>query len=99
MMNEKIKNSDPEELEKIAKKIASYSDKLKKDMKKLLSTHSGIHSDWSGKQYDDFSKVIESTNSTVCKQADKLEKISNEVLSYAKDLRAANEKKMGLKNV
>ena len=35
-MNDKIKNSDPDELEKIAKKIATYSDQLKKDMKNPL---------------------------------------------------------------
>lgn len=98
-MNDNIKNSDPDELEKIAKKIAVYSDQLKKDMKKLISTHQGIRKDWFGKQYDDFTKVIEYTNSVICKQADKLEDISKDVSKDAEELRKAQAIKTGLSNV
>ena len=68
-------------------------------MKKLLSAHNAMHTDWSGKQYDDFSKVIENTNAIICKQADKLENISDEIFKDAKELRIANAKKTGLNNV
>ena len=98
-MNDNIKNSDPDELEKIAKKIAVYSDQLKKDMKKLTSTHQGIRKDWSGKQYDDFTKVIEYTSSVICKQADKLEDISKDVFKDAQELRKARAIKTGLSDV
>lgn len=98
-MNDIIKNSDPDELEKIAKKIAVYSDQLKKDMRRLASTHQGMRKDWSGKQYDDFTKVIEYTNSVICKQADKLEDISKDVFKDAKELRIGLAKNTGLNNV
>lgn len=98
-MNDKIKNSDPDELEKIAKKIATYSDQLKKDMKKLVNTHQGMNRDWSGKQYDEFTKVIDYTYSVINKQADKLEDVSKDVLKDAKELRIAQAKRMGLNNV
>ena len=56
-MNTQINNSNPDEMLKISKKIEAYADGLKKDMKKLLQTHQGMHNSWSGKQYDDFSKA------------------------------------------
>lgn len=98
-MNDKIKNSHPDELEKIAKKISVYSDQLKKDMRKLSSTHQAMRKDWSGKQYDDFTKVIEYTNSVICKQADKLEDISKDVFRDAKELRKSLAMKTGLNDV
>lgn len=98
-MNDNIKNSDPDELEKIAKKIAIYSDQLKKDMRRLSSTHQGMHQEWSGRQYDDFTKVIEYTHSTISKQADKLDDISKDVFKDAQELRKAQAMKTGLNNV
>ena len=94
-MNNVINNSIPDELDKIANKISEYADDLQKDMKKLISTHQGMRKNWHGKQYDDLTKVIESTNSVICKQADTLEKISSEVHKDAKQLRIANASNIG----
>ncbi len=88
-MNKLINNSNPDEMLKISKKIATYADNLKRDMKKLLSTHQGMHSCWSGKQYDDFSKAIEDANKVIEKQAEKLLIISNDVENDAKQLKIA----------
>lgn len=92
-MNKFINNSNPDEMLKVSKKIASYADRLRTDMKKLLNTHQGMHSSWSGKQYDDFSKAIEEANSVINKQVDKLLMISNEVENDAKQLKIALESK------
>lgn len=89
MANHLINNSNPDEMLKISKKIAAYADTLKKDMKKLLSTHQGMHSCWSGKQYDDFTKAIEEANKVIEKQAEKLLVISNDVEADAKQLKVA----------
>ena len=88
-MNKLINNSNPDEMLKISKKIALYADNLKKDMKKLLSTHQGMHSSWSGKQYDDFSKAIEDANKVIEKQAEKLLVISHDVKADAEQLKIA----------
>ena len=88
-MNKMINNSDPDEMIKISKTIALYAENLKKDMKKLLQTHQGMHKNWAGKQYDDFSKVIEDVDSVVGKQADKLLKISKDVENDARQLKIA----------
>ena len=80
---------------KASKKIATYADRLRSDMKKLLNTHQGMHSSWSGKQYDDFTRAIEDANHVIDKQVDKLLKISNDVEADAKQLRIALESKMG----
>lgn len=98
-MNDNIKNSQVDELKKIAKKIDTYADQLKKDMRKLASTHQGMHQNWSGKQYDDFTKVIEYTNSVINKQADELVNISKEVDRDAEKLRIAQASETGLGNV
>lgn len=89
MANKLINNSNPDEMLKISKKIATYADNLKKDMKKLLSTHQGMHSSWSGKQYDDFTRAIEDANKVIEKQAEKLLVISNDVENDAKQLKVA----------
>jgi len=89
MANKLINNSNPEEMLKISKKIATYADNLKRDMKKLLSTHQGMHSAWSGKQYDDFSKAIEDAHKVIEKQAEKLLMISKDVENDAKQLKQA----------
>ena len=88
-MNRTINNSDPDEMLKISKKIASYADDLKKDMKKLMQTHQGMHTNWSGKQYDDFSKAIENANSVIHKQAEKLIQLSHDIESDARQLKVA----------
>jgi uncharacterized protein YukE len=89
MANNLINNSNPDEMLKISKKIAAYADTLKKDMKKLLGTHQGMHSCWSGKQYDDFTRAIEEANKVIEKQAEKLLVISKDVENDAKQLKAA----------
>lgn len=89
MPNKLINNSNPDEMLKISKKIATYADNLKRDMKKLLQTHQGMHSCWQGKQYDDFSKAIEGANSVIEKQAEKLLVISKDVENDAKQLKIA----------
>lgn len=88
-MDKLINNSDPDEMLKISKKIAQYADELKKDMKKLMLTHQGVRSSWSGKQYDDFSKAIESANTVIDKQVDKLLAISKNVEDDARQLKIA----------
>ena len=88
-MNELINNSNPDEMLKISKKIALYADGLKKDMKKLLQTHQGMRSSWSGKQYDDFSKAIEESDKVISKQAEKLLSISEDVERDARQLKIA----------
>ncbi len=88
-MNKQINNSDPDEMLKIAKKIASYADDLKKDMKKLMQNHQGMHTSWSGKQYDDFSKAIENADSVIQKQAEKLLLLSRDIESDARQLKVA----------
>jgi WXG100 family type VII secretion target len=88
-MNELINNSDPDEMLKIAKKIATYADNLKQDMKKLKEAHQGIRTSWSGQQYDDFSRVIENTDSVIQKQAEQLLKISADVEDDARQLKIA----------
>ena len=88
-MNKLINNSDPDQMLKISKKIATYSDGLKKDMKKLMQTHQGMRAHWSGKQYDDFSRAIENANSVIEKQAEKLLVISHDVENDAKQLKIA----------
>ena len=88
-MNQLINNSDAGEMLKVSKKIASYADTLKKDMKKLLQTHQGMHTNWSGKQYDDFTRAIENVNAVIEKQAEKLLKIAHDVEEDAKQLRIA----------
>lgn len=90
-MNKLINNSNPDEMLKISKKINSYAVNLKSDMKKLLSTHQGMHSSWSGKQYDDFSKAIEDANKVIEKQAEKLLVISKDVEKDAEQLKKALE--------
>ena len=94
-MNNVINNSVPDELDKIADRINEYADDLVKDMKKLISTHQGMRKNWNGKQYDDVTRVIESTNAVICKQADKLVEISHEVHKDAKQLRIANASNIG----
>ena len=89
MANKLINNSNPDEMLKISKKIATYADNLKRDMKKLLQTHQGMHTSWSGKQYDDFTKAIEDANSVIEKQAEKLLVISKDVENDAKQLKQA----------
>jgi uncharacterized protein YukE len=89
MMNELINNSNPDEMLKISKKIALYADGLKKDMKKLMQTHQGMRSSWSGKQYDDFSKAIEEADMVISKQAGKLLSISEDVERDARQLKIA----------
>lgn len=88
-MNKLINNSNPDEMLKISKKIAIYAENLKKDMKKLLSTHQGMQSSWSGKQYDDFTKAIEEANKVIEKQTEKLAAISHDVENDAKQLKIA----------
>lgn len=88
-MNKLIHNSDPAQMRKISKKIASYADTLKRDMKKLMQTHQGMHSSWSGRQYDDFTKAIEDANAVIEKQAEKLLLIAHNVEEDAKQLEIA----------
>lgn len=88
-MSKLINNSNPDEMLKISKKIAVYADGLKKDMKRLMQTHQGMHTNWSGKQYDDFSKAIENANSVIEKQAEKLLLIAQSVEQDAKQLKIA----------
>ena len=88
-MNKLINNSNPDEMLKISKKINEYAENLKRDMKKLLSTHQGMHSSWSGKQYDDFTKAIEDANKVIDAQAEKLIVISHDVENDAKQLKIA----------
>ena len=88
-MNKLINNSNPDEMLKISKKIATYADNLKRDMKKLLQTHQGMHTSWQGKQYDDFSKAIEDANKVIEKQTEKLLVISKDVEDDAKQLKVA----------
>ena len=59
------------------------------DMKKLLQTHQGMHTNWSGKQYDDFTRAIENANAVIEKQAEKLLQIAHDVEEDAKQLRIA----------
>ena len=94
-MNKKINNSTPDEMVKISKKINSYAEGLKKDMNKLLKTHSDMHSSWQGKQYDDFSRTIEDVNKVISKQAEKLIEISYEVKKDAEQLRIALNTNVG----
>lgn len=89
-MNKNINNSIPDEMVKISKKIAVYAETLKSDMKKLLNTHSSMHTSWQGKQYDDFSRTIEEVNKVIIKQTEKLTNISYEVAKDAEQLRIAN---------
>ena len=88
-MNKLINNSNPDEMLKISKKIATYADNLKRDMEKLMRTHQGMHSSWSGKQYDDFSRAIEDANNVIKKQTEKLLVISKDVEEDAKQLKVA----------
>jgi len=88
-MNNLINNSNPEEMIKVSKKIALYADNLRKDMKKLMNTHQGMRTNWSGKQYDDFTKVIEEANKAIDKQIEKLINISTDVEKDAKQLQIA----------
>lgn len=88
-MNNLINNSNPEEMIKVSKKIALYADNLRKDMKKLMNTHQGMRTNWSGKQYDDFTKVIEEANKAIDKQIEKLINISADVEKDAKQLQIA----------
>lgn len=88
-MNNLINNSNPEEMIKVSKKIALYADNLRKDMKKLMNTHQGMRTNWSGKQYDDFTKVIEEANKSIDKQIEKLINISTDVEKDAKQLQIA----------
>ena len=88
-MNKLINNSNPDEMLKISKKIAAYAENLKRDMKKLVSTHQGMHSSWTGKQYDDFTRAIDEANKVIEKQAEKLIVISHDVESDAKQLKIA----------
>lgn len=94
-MNRNINNSTPDEMVKISKKIAIYADTLKNDMKKLLNTHSSMHTSWQGRQYDDFSRIINDVNKVIVKQTEKLTTISGEVARDAAQLRIANDKKLG----
>ncbi len=94
-MGKLINNSNPVEMLKVSKKIASYADNLRKDMKKLMNTHQGMRTSWSGKQYDDFTKVIEEANKTIDKQIDKLINISIDVEKDAKQLQVALDTKIG----
>lgn len=88
-MSKLINNSNPDEMLKISKKIAVYADGLKKDMKRLMQTHQGMRTNWSGKQYDDFSKAIENANSVIEKQAEKLLLIAKDVENDANQLKIA----------
>lgn len=90
-MNKLINNSNPDEMLKMSKRIASYADSLKKDMKKLMQTHQGMHGNWSGKQYDDFTGAIENASTVIEKQAEKLLKIAYDVEEDAKQLRIAQD--------
>ena len=90
-MSKLINNSNPDEMLKISKKIALYAENLKKDMKKLMQTHQGMHSSWSGKQYDDFSKAIAEANAVIEKQTERLLVISKDVENDAKQLKVALE--------
>ncbi len=90
-MNKMINNSNPDEMLKISKKIALYAENLKKDMKKLVQTHQGMHSSWSGKQYDDFTQAITEANAVIEKQTEKLLVISKDVENDAKQLKVALE--------
>ena len=89
MPNRMINNSTPAEMKKISKKIATYAEALKTDMKKLLNTHSSMHSNWQGKQYDDFSRTIEEVNAVIVKQAERLVEISHDVQHDAEQLEIA----------
>jgi len=88
-MNKLINNSNPDEMLKISKKIAVYAENLKREMKKLMSTHQGMHTSWSGKQYDDFTRAIEDANKVIDKQTGKLLEISKDVENDAKQLKQA----------
>ena len=90
-MNKIINNSTPDEMIKISKKIATYADTLKNDMKKLLNKHDAMHSSWQGKQYDDFSQVIGEVNAVIVKQTERLTEISHSVAKDAEQLRRAIE--------
>ena len=94
-MNKLINNSTPDEMVKIAKKIAVYADGLKSDMNKLLNTHSAMHTNWQGKQYDDFSRTIEEVNKVIVKQTEKLVEISHDVEKDAEQLRIALNSNVG----
>lgn len=94
-MDKMINNSNPDEMLKASKKITAYAENLKKDMKKLLQTHQGMHSCWSGRQYDDFTRVIEETDREIQKQTDKLLQIASDVESDARQLKIALAQKLG----
>lgn len=94
-MDKMINNSNPDEMLKASKKITAYAENLKKDMKKLLQTHQGMHSYWSGRQYDDFTRVIEETDREIQVQADKLLQIASDVESDARQLKIALAQNLG----
>ena len=48
-----------------------------------------MRTNWSGKQYDDFTKVIEEANKAIDKQIEKLINISTDVEKDAKQLQIA----------
>lgn len=88
-MNNQINNSNPDEMLKISKKIFNYAEDLKKDMKNLVRMHQGMHTNWSGKQYDDFSQAIENANIVIEKQVENLIAISKDIENDAKQLKIA----------
>lgn len=94
-MNKMINNSDPDEMLKASKKITAYAENLKKDMKKLLQTHQGMRSCWSGRQYDDFTRIIEETDREIQQQAERLLQIATDVESDAKQLKVALAQNLG----
>lgn len=90
-MNPDIKNSNPDELEKTARYILEYAENLKSDMRKLIDTHQDMYHYWSGRQYDDFTDVIEGVNDVIVRETDKLNEISHHVDRLAAQLRISND--------
>lgn len=81
-----IRNSDPQAMREIAREIRNYGESLTADVKKLADRHAGIHSEWSGEQYDRFTDVIAGVKGEVEKQAARLAEIASEVEKDALNL-------------
>ena len=90
----KIKNSDAEAIRETGKAVKNYAEDIKKDIDKLLKQHDDMHSEWSGKQYDELTEVLLETQKILTKQSNNLIEIADKISTDADRLEEANRIKI-----
>lgn len=90
-----INGSDIQAIYDISKEVRKYAESLKQDVHRLVSNHRRVGASWSGKQYDEFTEIIEEARKKLDSQAERLTEIAAAVKEDAQLLTDAHGYKLG----